>query len=84
MGCTKAALKEEMDIAEFAEHKVDYEMMPWGDDWVQTDMLLTAQVGKPKHLRDYIPRRRIPLTAQDQETLVAKLKAAFGIVDEVP
>lgn len=82
MGIPKERLKDEMSQAEFVEHRIDYELCPWGDDWEQTDMLLRAQVGKPPHGRDWIPRRRIPVTPQTQEQLVAKINMLFGIDPE--
>lgn len=71
-----------MSQAEFVEHRVDYELSPWGDDWEQTDMLLRAQIGKPPNGRDWIPRRRIPVTPQTPEQLAMKINALFGIDPE--
>lgn len=82
MGIPKERLLDEMSQAEFIEHRIDHDLCPWGDDWEQTDMLLRAQVGKPSHGRDWIPRRRIPLMPQTQDQLVAKVNAIFGIVTE--
>lgn len=71
-------LKERMSYAEFVTHWVDYELCPWGDDWHQTDMIIRAQIGKPRSGADYIPRRRIPVTPQSQDELVAKVKGILG------
>lgn len=81
MGCTKAELQERMTYAEFVEHKVDYELLPWGDDWVQIDLLLHAILKTTKG--DFIPRGRIAVMPQTPEELAAKLDAMFGITPEM-
>ena len=81
MGATKAELQERMTHAEFVEHKIDYELLPWGDDWVQIDLLLHAILKTTKG--DFIPRGRIAVSSLSDDALAAKVKAIFG-VDDLP
>lgn len=80
MGVPKEELKDRMSYEEFVEHRVDYEMQPWGDDWVQTDMILRAILHAPH--TEFIPRQRIPVSPLSKEALARKVVAMFGIDTE--
>lgn len=62
IGCTVRELKRRMDIVEFRTWFAAYQLMPWGDDWLQTGVLAAAVAGPwtKKRLKpdDFIPKRR--------------------------